>query len=365
MKTATKAYRLQKTQNYFRRNKFIVKIFALFCLNLILINISFSQTTDPKLTELRNQFAVDYLKPEAHFALAQYYLKKDNKLQAFFIMEYARRGRFPQKDFDAAFKTSFGENSAEPSDKAKQAFEKGYEFLKVKKLDEAEQSFLAAAELAPKSAFIQSWVGRFFYKAKPNNVQALKYYLNAYFLDPHSYETEFVESRIRNIALADADARFTELLKNGKTLPEILTDANPLIVGKAVDQIAKQWKNEYVEPLLGSMTNDDSLVRWFSFVTVFKNAGASSDKIILTLSNAKDLRKRGLAAYGLIELQKEKSFDALKKMLTENAELIRFDALSALALQGGTAGLEILRAHRKVEKNPRLVELIDLTLVKK
>lgn len=365
MKIIDRKNSLPNWRNHFLMRVFVLKFSVLICLNLFLTNLAFSQPDNSKLFQLRRNFAVNYLKPSAHFALAQYYLNKGDKLQAFLILEYARRYRFPEKDFNRTFIEYFGENTAEPDVKAKEAFEKAYELLKEKKLDEAEQSFLTAANLAPKSALIQTWVGRFFYKAKPDNVQALKYYFNAYFLDPHAYETEYVESRIRKISAEAADARFAELVKSGKSLAEILTDANPLIVLNAIEQMSKQSKPEYAKPLLECVSNDDSLVRWFAFLTVFKLPGASPDQLILQLQNDSDLRKRGLAAYALIEFKKEKSFDILKKMLADDAELIRFDALSALALQGGNVGMEILRAHRKVETNPILQELIDKTLENK
>jgi hypothetical protein len=348
-------------QMSFPKSHRIVKFFLLICSYFIFTNAAFSQTVDPKLVELRRQFAVNYLKPEAHFKLARYYLDKGDKLQAFFIMEYARRYRFSQKDFDAAFKNFFGDNSPEPSNEAKDAFEEAYRLLKENKMDEAERSFVKAAKLAPKSGFIQGWVGRFFYKAKANSAQALPFYFESYFLDPHAYETEYVESRIRNISLAAAEIQFTELIKSGKSLAEISADANPLIVSKAIEQMAKQWKKEYVKTLLEAMSNDDSLVRWMAFTAIYKNADASFDETLSGLLNDKDLRKRGLAAYAVVERWKDKRFEILKKMLADNAELIRFDALSALALQGGETGREILKAHQKLETNPRLKELIDKT----
>lgn len=347
--------------NFQQRNR-IVKFFLLICSCFIFTDATVSQTTDTKLVELRKQFAVNYLKPEAHFALAKYYLDKGDKLQAFFIMEYARRYRFSREDFDAAFVKYFGDNSPEPADEAKAAFEEAYRLLKQNKLDEAEKSFVKAAKLAPKSGFIQGWVGRFFYKAKVNSAQALPFYFDAYFLDPHAYETEYVESRIQNISRADADVQFAELVKTGKSLAEISTDANPLIVSKAVEQMSKQWKKEYVKILLEAMSNDDSVVRWMAFMLIYKNADASFDETLSALLNDKDLRKRGLAAYAVVERWQDKRFEILKKMLADDAELIRFDALSALALQGGETGLEILKAHQKVETNPRLKELINKTL---
>lgn len=344
------------------RSKIFINIIALFCVILIYTVSAVSQTIEPKLAELRRLYAVNYLQSEAHFALAQYYLEKDNPVQAFCIMEYARRYRFEEKEFDAAFMKYFGDNRAEPDAKAKTEFENAYKLLEQKKTDEAEQSFITAAKLAPKSFAIQTWVGRFYYKVKLNNAEALKYYYKAYFLYPHAYETEFVESRIRNITTGDAEKGFAEMIKNGRSLPQITTDPNPLIVGEAIEQMAKQWKKEYAESLLKAMENDDDLVRWFAFQALFQNAGTSADQLIATMMKDADLRKRGLAAYAMIEFQKEKSFDALKTMLGDNAELIRFDAASALALKGGTKGLEILREHRKTETNHALKSLIDTAL---
>lgn len=347
--------------NKFPPKNLIIKISALVFLIFAAISV-FPQNVAPRLEALRRQFAVSYLKPEAHFALAQYYIEKGNQVQAFHIMEYARRYRFREQEFDAAFLKFFGDNSAEPDLKAKTAFENAYKLLEQKKTDEAEQSFLTAAALAPRSSFIQAWVGRFYYKVKQNKDEALKYYFKAYFLDPHAYETEFVESRIRNMTFDAAGLRFAELVKNNKPLSEIAADENPLIVGFAVVQMPKQWKKEYVESLLKCLENDDSIVRWTAFSALFQNAGASAAELIAVLLADTDRRKRGLAAYAMIEFQKEKSYDALKKMLGDDVELIRFDALSALALHGGAKGLEILRQHRQTETSSALKELIDRAL---
>lgn len=356
--------KISSKKNFIRQQIF-VNIFIIICLSLIAANAVFSQTVEPKLAELRRQYAANYLKTEAHFALARYYVEHGNAVQAFYIMEYARRNRFEEAEFNAAFIKFFGD-SGEPNAAARAAFEKGGNFLKQNNLAEAEKSFVEAATLAPNSAEFQAWVGRFFYKKpKPDTMRALNYYYKAYFLFPDVYETEFGESRIREITIADAEARFAVLLKNGKSLLEIATDSNPLIVGLAIEQMAKQWKKEYTESLLKSMENDDDEIRWLAFETLFKNAGASADTLIKTLSNDMDLRKRGLAAYAMIEFQKEKGFDALRKMLSDNAELIRYDAVSALIMQGGAKGLEIVREHRKTETSAALKKLIDQALQSK
>ena len=68
-------------------------------------------------------------------------------------------------------------------------FDLGRIFQREGKLAEAEQSFVKAAELLPDSADTQAWTGRFLYKVRANRARALEYYLNAYFLNPHTYES--------------------------------------------------------------------------------------------------------------------------------------------------------------------------------
>ncbi len=127
----------------------------------------------------------------------------------------------------------------------------------------------------------------------------------------------------------------------------------------------KQWKPEYLQPFLNCMSNDDSFIRWFALMSIFKNERANFDTILPTLLNNNDLRKRGLAAYVLIEFWQEKGFAELKKMLSEKIELIRFDAVSALVLSGGQKGIEILRLHQKSETSPYLASLLAKALKEK
>src|SRR5215213_10448677 len=99
--------------------KQFIKIVALLCLCLFPAGIAFSQAVEPKLLELRKQYAENYLKPEAHFALAKYHLEKGNRHQAFFIIEFARRYKFPEEVFDTAFVKFFGFDASQPDSRAK------------------------------------------------------------------------------------------------------------------------------------------------------------------------------------------------------------------------------------------------------
>lgn len=315
--------------------------------------------TDPKLEGLREQFAINYFKPEAHFALAKYYLENGNQVQAFYILENARKTRFTKEVFDNSYKAFFGDNFAEPSAEAKEAFETAGRLAEEKNFAEAEAYFLKAGELGAKSFLINAWIGRFYFKAKSDSARALPYYFKSYFLYPHAYETEFVESRIRNIASANGQARFAELKKNGSSIGEITRDADPVVVALAVEQVLKQWRPEYLPIMLECMSNDDSEVRWGALTAISKNAGASLDQTLSALMADKDARKRGLAAYPIAEHWPDRRFEILKKMLADPAELIRFDAISALMMNGGPTGVEMAKEHRKNERSQWLKDLID------
>jgi tetratricopeptide (TPR) repeat protein len=320
------------------------------------------RSQDPKLVELRNQFALRYLQPDAHFALAKYYLDQGNYLQAFFIIEYARRYRFDEKDFDTAYIAFFGDPMPEPPDTAKSAFETASKLLTQGKYDEAEVYFKKANELYDKSFFINAWIGRFYYKARSDSSRAFPFYFKAYFLYPHAYETEYAEYRIRAIAFQEARDLFNDRKKSGKTLAELMRDSNPIVVSMAIDEMAKAWKQEYVPALVEVMNNDDSTLRWSAYTILQKNMGTPFDHMVDSFLSDKDIRKRGLAAYSIVERTAPEKFNVLEKMLSDEAELVRFDAISALALKGGLEGKQMLRRHISVEKQPRLKALINTAL---
>jgi tetratricopeptide (TPR) repeat protein len=70
------------------------------------------------LERLREDCATRYMEPEPHMALAKYFRDKGDRLEAFSVLESARRTRFEEWEFNAAFKTYFlGE---EPFDNGKE-----------------------------------------------------------------------------------------------------------------------------------------------------------------------------------------------------------------------------------------------------
>ncbi|MEP6742773.1 MAG: hypothetical protein ABJB61_09775 [bacterium] len=66
-----------------------------------------AQERSPSLAELQRAYAMRYLEPEPHMALAKYYFEHGDRIEAFYISEAARRGRFEEKIFNAAFYRAF------------------------------------------------------------------------------------------------------------------------------------------------------------------------------------------------------------------------------------------------------------------
>lgn len=431
---------------------------------------------DATLERLKEDFAMRYMEPESHMALAKYYRDRGDRLEAFYILETARRSRFEEEEFNAAFKRYFlGEKpfdngkeaesklladlardpqsfdalhgladiyisreeyakaeqylakvialrpndyghvealaevfsrehkeaeaqtllrewarlhpetpeayrfrvaqfSEKESDKAAALLSEALEkfprdsyfpfylagiHLGAGRLKEAEALYERAAELAPDSSEVQAWVGRFFFKAMPDDRRALDHYLSAYLLDPHAYETEYVESRIPKLNARLAEAAFAEQKKRGVPLTKLAEDPDPFVAGMAIEEMGKLWKPEYLKTLVELMTHDNGAVRWQATELVKEKADASFDATLAELLHDKDLRRRGLAAYLAVHRWKQRSFDQMRQMLREDAQLLRFDALSALVIEGGPEGRKIALEHAAREQHPRLKKLLE------
>jgi len=434
------------------------------------------------LSQLRAEYAMHFLEPAPHMALAKYFRDKGNRLQAFYILETARRGRFEEDEFNKAFALAFrgssppdysqaaeasllkehardpntidtivkladiyisredwahakeyiskairlqpedfkniealaevlrregkqeeadrvlqeyarsypetldgyrlriAEVSEKEPDKAKPllseaikkfpqeggfVFDLGTIFQRQGQLQEAEDHFVKAAEMSPNSVYIQAWVGRFFYKVKNDDRRALDYYLNAYLLDPDAYETEFVESRIPKTNAVVAKANYEQQLKSGVPLTKILEDPNPDVVYSALEQMSAKWQPAYLKTLLDLMGHDDGGVRWYATQIIKEKVDRSFDETLRALLKDQDLRKRGLAAYIAVHLWRQESFGTMRDMLKEESQILRFDAVSALVLEGGEEGRKIVLEHLPRESHPKLKKLIEATIKEK
>ena len=206
---------------------------------------------------------------------------------------------------------------------------------------------------------MQTWVGRFFFKAMPDDRRALEHYLSAYLLDPHAYETEFVESRIPTLNRRLAESRFKELTQARTPLAKVAEDPDPRVAVLVLEEMQRRWNPSDLKTVLALMAHDDGGVRWRATELLDAKAGESLDATLKALLEDKDLRRRGLAAYIAVRRWKAESFDQMRRMLREEAQLLRYDALSALILEGGPEGRRVALEHAARETHPQLKKMLE------
>jgi HEAT repeat protein len=90
-----------------------------------------------------------------------------------------------------------------------------------------------------------------------------------------------------------------------------------------------------------------------------ESADEEFDERLEQLLEDADLRRRGLAAYIAIHRWGEHAFPFLRNLLQSEAQLVRYDAISALLQEGGEPGKALLRQHREHETNEMLAGMID------
>lgn len=226
-------------------------------------------------------------------------------------------------------------------------------------LKDAEEELVKAASLAKDNSHIQGWAGRFFLKVKKDGARALEYYLAAYFLDPDFYDSEFAESRIRGLVREPAEAEFQKLRKSDTPIEKILSNDNPVVAELGLEEIEKGWDPKHKAALMAALAHDDEALRWQAAEILMRKAGKWADADLKQLLRDPDLRRRSLAVYIAVRQWKEKSFDELKPMLKDPSQLIRFEAFSALAEEGGEAGRKLVLEQREQETHPYLKKVLE------
>jgi Tfp pilus assembly protein PilF len=458
-------------------------------LYFLLLSGGYAVSAEPLLDKLRRDYAMRYVEPEPHMALARHYYDKGNRLQSFLVLEHARRQLFPADQFDAAFEQTFlkrepfdnskgaeatllTQHGKDPTSLAvvekladiyisrddwprakeylskamqlkpdkflsvgalaevlrrerkperaakvtqefmdkypesKEAYETKIALLMAKdpeeknpfnaktkepkpakkllveaikkfpaegfflfnmgvllqeegNLKEAEDHFVKAASLASQAPHIQGWTARFFLKVKDNEAKALEYYLNAYLLDPHFYDTEYAEQRITDLGQKAAQRRFKTLIKEGKKLEDVVRDSAPMIAGLGLDEIANKWDARYAKVCFEALGHDDTLVRSKARHVLMAHVDRSFDPDVRALLQDPDLRKRAAAISLAIKLWGKKGVEEVRPWLKADAQILRYYALLVLYQDGGEEGRKLVRERRKEEQHPYLKKIIE------
>jgi Tfp pilus assembly protein PilF len=227
----------------------------------------------------------------------------------------------------------------------------------------ATDQYVKAAELDPRSAFIQGWTGRFFLKRVHDSERALTYYLKAYFLDPHFYDSEYAESRIRTLAMEGAQSRYQAERSRKVSVETLLKDSDPVVAGLALQEAGQKWDEQFLPAIIELLRRDDPNARYGAAEVLGRHLKANDERLARLLEDD-DLRVRGAAAYIAGTLRGPQSVPLMVSWLDQPAELIRYDAISVLAIHGGKAGHDALVKVRKEKKivTPRLRTMVEEAL---
>jgi hypothetical protein len=135
-------------------------------------------------------------------------------------------------------------------------------------------------------------------------------------------------------------------------------------MGQILEALGQRWDPDAL-PLLSDMLHeDDEQNRWNAMRLIASHVDASFDRQLTQLLEDPDLRARGMAGYIAAKRWDKKALPTLEKRLDDPAVLIRFDAISALAMDGGGAGRAIVQRYAQGGKEPdsRLREMIPKIL---
>jgi hypothetical protein len=102
----------------------------------------------------------------------------------------------------------------------------------------------------------------------------------------------------------------------------------------------------------GPSHDDDVTLRWNAMKLIADHGGPSIDARLQQLEGDPDLRARGMALYVVAKTRGEKALPTLRESLKSDSGLIRFDAVSALLMYGGTTGRDVVQEYALSGKEP-------------
>src|SRR5215472_1285429 len=176
---------------------------------------------------------------------------------------------------------------------------------------DTQREFEKAVQLGPKVAHIQGWAARFYWIRKIDMRRALDLYLNAYFLDPDFYDSEYAEERIQRLSRQVADS--LKERARGEDIPPDLLPLLPAMEKLVLKLASESWTANSAQKLLRIMGSEDEVNRATAMKILADHGDASLDQKISPLLEDPDLRKRGMAGYLAVQWRKEKAFPLMKK----------------------------------------------------
>ena len=337
-----------------------------------------------RLLELRNETAKSCFKPTPYLKLAKYHFERGNKIQAFYICEYYRRA-FGDKQFDKVFpKTARIKLDASPQFKTEEEMKKyalthpdSYEsFLNKweKKIGKQEltpkqnQQFLKEAFAKfPNKLEPTAYAAQYYFKALKDWKKALPLYLSLYFNDPHFYDGEFAESRIREIS-RKYKAEWYKTRRKQYPNPEqfVLHEKNPRVLDLFIKEVREKWDPSMIPALFLLFLNDDPTVQAnvLHLLMDHPKACLSQKEKIKSLLKSDDYVIRAMAGCLVAKCFPPSDYDLLKEGLNSGVDLIQLDIIQTFLYMGGKDGKKFLKANPPKNASKEIMAYILVLILK-
>jgi len=189
-----------------------------------------------------------------------------------------------------------------------------------------------AVELAPRNASAAGTLGRFFLKIKHDKQAALDQYLDTYFLAPHYYDGEYAEFRLRTLLRERTEDHYAYLRAEKSHAGELVKGQDAFVTTMALAELADDWRAEYTDDVVALLAHPSQSVRWAATQALGRHVDESFDARLEELLKDPHPYRRGCAAYIAAMRWKDKCVEVLRPLLSDPAQLVVYDAASALML---------------------------------
>src|SRR6185437_14856670 len=180
-------------------------------------------------------------------------------------------------------------------------------------------------------------------------------------------ETEYAEDRIRKLAPQVAESLMAESAESqGPALPPDLLPLLPAVEKVVLRTAEHDWNPSFDKGMLKIMGSQDEVNRATAMTLLSEHPDAKTEKQVFQLLDDPDVFKRGMAGYVALKWRSKRAIPIVRKWLDDPAELVRFDAVSALLEAGGPEGRKLLQEYAASgkEQNAQLRALLSEALSK-
>lgn len=322
---------------------------------------------------LRNETARRYLAPESHLKLARFYFDHGWKAQAFYISEWAR-SRFGDDAFTPVFqKTAAVKLQALRECKTKEewlayvkahpnSLEAGIEKFREKhplddsvELPQLQMNIEALAVQFSNTVYARGALAWFYLRQGKDNNRAFSAYVDLYFYDPHYYDGEYAEFRIKNISREMKGQWWKERKRSGKPFLDLVRgEPNPRVLDVAIAEAVTNWDDSLVPGLLAALDNDDPTVQSSALHVLAAHPKALSLQEAKAMLAGKDLVKRAMAAFLFVKCTGPEEYSLLQTNLDSGIELVQMDTIQALGFAAGADGYAYLAKHKPAQASAEM-----------